>query len=421
MSGKTEVRLFDHTTPQIAITDAYFVDVNPTTAIGSEKSDIEFFLSGSGSEYYDLNDTLLTVVVQIFNKDGAKFDGDIPVTPVNHFMNSLFTDIKCQLNDTIIEGGNEYYPWKATIEDMFNFDRPTKNIQLRPKGYERDAAKRKKWFYGSKPVEFSGAIRLNFFNQPKYLLPGVDVRLTLKRAASSFSCMASGAETGEEEVMIIIKSAKLRVRKAQVNPSVEWGHNLGLENKNAIYQFVVAKIVKHQINIGMYEYVKDNVFSSPLMPKYIVLGLVKQSAYSGSNTKDDPFNFQPFGVRRLALYVDGSSAPYRSGYEPNFDIPMVSDVFMRSIVQSEGNYNKNLNNGITIDDFTKGPATFYTFNLTPDYSIAQKQFPKSSPVRLDISFKKPIEEPINVIIYALFDSQLEITKNRDINCGSHVF
>ena len=94
---------------------------------------------------------------------------------------------------------------------------------------------------------------------------------------------------------------------------------------------------------------------------------------------------------------------------------------MRSIVQSEGNYNKNLNNGITIDDFTKGPATFYTFNLTPDYSIAQKQFPKSSPVRLDISFKKPIEEPINVIIYALFDSQLEITKNRDINCGSHVF
>ena len=77
--------------------------------------------------------------------------------------------------------------------------------QLRAKGYERDPAKRKKWFAGSKPVEFSGAIRLNFFNQCKYLLPGCDVRLTLKRTPSSFSCMATGTESGDERVMIIVR------------------------------------------------------------------------------------------------------------------------------------------------------------------------------------------------------------------------
>ena len=47
MSGKSEVRLFDHNLPQIAIVSSYFCDVNPTTAIGEAKSEIEFYINGS--------------------------------------------------------------------------------------------------------------------------------------------------------------------------------------------------------------------------------------------------------------------------------------------------------------------------------------------------------------------------------------
>ena len=73
-----------------------------------------------------------------------------------------------------------------------------------------------------------------------------------------------------------------------------------------------------------------------------------------------------------------------------------------------------------MEDFQNGPYTFYTFNLTPDYNYYQTQFPKSAPVRLDINFATALLMPINVIVYAIYDSQLEITKDRQINCANHV-
>ena len=422
MSGKSEVRLFDHNLPQIAIVSSYFYDVNPTTAIGEAKSEIEFYINGSGSEYLDLNDSLLTITLFMYDQNGERIEAGNNlggIRPVNHFMNSIFSDIKLQLNDTIIEGGNDYYPWKATIEDVFNFDEATKEIQLRPKGYQRSEEDRKTWFAkGTKALELSGALRLNFFTQSKYLIPGVDVRITLKRTESSFSFM--GGLTGAERAKLVVIAAKLRVRKALCNPSVEYGHNLGLETSNVIYQYNVAKIVKHQINVGTWTYVKDNIFSSPILPKFVIIGLITQTAYSGSNTKESPFDFKPFDLKKIALFVDGSSVPFRSGYEPNFQTPLLSDVYMRSIVQGGTHFNRNLNNGITMEDFQNGPYTFYTFNLTPDYNYYQTQFPKSAPVRLDITFGTALLTPINVIVYAIYDSQLEITKDRQINCANHV-
>lgn len=158
------------------------------------------------------------------------------------------------------------------------------------------------------------------------------------------------------------------------------------------------------------------------MPKFVIIGLISQKSYNGSDPKFGPFNFKPFNLKRIALYVDGASSPYRSGYEPSFDKKnlRIADVFMRSIIQGGTHLNRNLNNGMTIHDFQRGPCTFYTFNFTPDYNYYQTQFPKSSPVRLDIHFSSALTEAINVMIYAIHDSQFEITKSRQIICTNHV-
>ena len=419
MSGKSELRLFDYNLPQIAIVDSYFVTVNPVTAIGGERSEIDFVIPASSKEYLDLNDTLLSIKVRMVRENGELFIGSTETYVTNYFMNSLFSDVKLQLNNIIIEGGNEYYPWKATIEDMFNFNGKTKEIQLAPKGYYTDIESFKDQFNNSGEVELCGALRLNFFAQPKYLPPGIDVRITMKRTDSNFSLCRNESDTAIFPKIVITK-AKLYIRKAVVNPSVEYGHNLGLEKSNMIYCYNVGKIFRHQITTGSWDFIKDNVFSSTLLPKFVILGMISQAAYSGANKLADPFYFNHYHVRQVNMIVDGSSAPFRAGYDVNFKTGQIADVFMRSMIQGGTFFNKNLNNGITMKQFKEEGMTFFTFNLTADYNYYQTQFPKSIPVRLEMSFAEALPEPINVILYAIYDSRLEISQDRQIICTNHV-
>ena len=422
MSGKTELRLFDVDLPQIAAVDAYFVPVFPDTALGKDLSDIVFTLNGSGSEYMDLNDTTLTVRARILDPDGNPYDKTATKNafyPVNYFMNALFKDVKLLLNGKIIEGGSDYYSYKATIEDIFNFDLATKDIQLRTKGYYPNVDDRKVSIDQSEEKEYCGALRLDFFNQPKYLIPGVDVQLIFKRQESVFAL--EGDSSGTAKPCIDITSAFLRVRKVKVNAGVEMGHTLGLQTKNVKYFYPRGKAVRYNIGKGTWDYVKENIFPGGMCPKMLIITLLSQIDYNGENCKNSPFVFKHKNLKRLNVHVDGSSVPFRGGYEPNFATGMVEDEYFRSIIQCAQHLNKNVNNGITLEKFKDGTMTFFLFNLTPDFEVQQKQVFKDVNLRVDMAFDKPLDESINVFIYGVFDTEIEITKERSIITTNHVF
>ena len=103
-------------------------------------------------------------------------------------MNALFKDVSLYLNDVKIEGGQGVYPYKTTIETIFGFNRDTKFYQVKAMGLDEESAKRREWIAKSKTAELVGALRLDFFNQPKYLLPGVKVGIRLERKTSRFIC-----------------------------------------------------------------------------------------------------------------------------------------------------------------------------------------------------------------------------------------
>ena len=70
MSGKSELRVFDHEMPQIVIEDANFVDINPQTSLSESANTIEFYINGSETEYLDMNDTLLYLRLNVVAGDG---------------------------------------------------------------------------------------------------------------------------------------------------------------------------------------------------------------------------------------------------------------------------------------------------------------------------------------------------------------
>ena len=119
ISGKSELSIFDKPFPQGVIDDAIFSDIHPVSAIDNS-GNIEFVIKGSQNEYLDMNDSLLCVTVKAVGSKGGVLAADTPVVPSNYFLNALFSDVSLYLNDTMIEGGSSVYPYKSTIETIFN-------------------------------------------------------------------------------------------------------------------------------------------------------------------------------------------------------------------------------------------------------------------------------------------------------------
>ena len=57
--GKTELCIFDRPYAQAVVDSGSFEDIFPINSISNSHTDIEFLVTGSSSEYLDLNDSLL--------------------------------------------------------------------------------------------------------------------------------------------------------------------------------------------------------------------------------------------------------------------------------------------------------------------------------------------------------------------------
>ena len=409
MSGKSELFLFDKPTPQVVIENAVFMDVNPTTSLGENAQTIDFVINGSETLYLDMNDTLLYLRINITNALGVVLPAGNAVVPVNFFMNSLFSDVTLSLNDTVIEGGNQMYAYKSTIENIFNFNRDAKDLQLEASGFNENNGTRRGWVSESKQCELMGALRLDFLNQPKYLFPGINVKISMQKHSNPrFSIVGGGGD-----YRINIMQAKLYVRRVDVARSVLSGHIKGLQTQNMMYPYDRSQVVTYTIANGSLSHYKDNLFSNSLLPKLVIVGLVSQAGYNGTEINSNAFNFHHFNVNSVGLYRDGQAVPYREVYEPDFANNLCTRDYMKSIVQCTQHLNSNTNNGITMELFKNG-YTFFTFNLTPDFDFNQRQMPRDGNLRLELKFAVPLPAAINVVVYATFDSTLQITKDRQI-------
>ena len=414
MSGKSELKIFDDYPPQVVVESGYFEDIHPTTSLDNV-SVLEFVIPSSNVDYLDLNDTLLTLKLKIVKKDGSAFkDTDIKPVPENFFLYSLFSDVSLQLNDIQIDGGSSIYPFKASIESLLNFNKESIESKLQCLGFDMSKDNRQKWVGKSDIFEISGALRLDFLNQPKYLIPGVNIRIRLTRSTDDFALVNKKGDTdpGDGAYKIIITHALLYVRRVKVHPAITKAHTLGLETKNALYPYNRSKTVSFTIPQGSTSYFKDNLFSSNLLPKLVVIGMVRGAAFSGT-LKQDSLWFENFAITSLDLLRDGQSLPYRRGYSCQDGKNLYTDVYVRSILQNMNLLNTNSNSYITYDNFKKGQCLF-VFNLTPDFDLQERQIARDSNLRLDLSFNAALSEAINVIAYALYDATLQITSNRDI-------
>lgn len=411
---------FDTSPQQTDIISSRIVDYFPSTNIVGNDIPIQFDVTANADDYIDCQSIDLELCVQIKKTDGTNIDSKDKVGLINLPIASLFSDVTLSLNNKQIEGGDSSYPYGAYLYTLTQFQNQAKQTHLQAAGWFTDQSgkfddfannglkKRVELTADSAELHLKGPVYLDFFRQSRYLLSQVQMRLTFVRAKSKFALMSFGPAASYD---VHITEAVLNVRRVKMNPTVINQHAVGLKNHNAIYPVNHSVLTTFTIPATTSSFDYPNLFPIAL-PKAVYIAFVENESFCG-NFQKNPFHFQHFGITKLGLFADGNSVACKA-YQPNFK----ENNFVReycSTFMALDMFNTDDSNGITMDMYKNG-YFYILYNLKADCDITGENVDvtKAGNLRLELTFADPLKVPVTGLLYAIYDSSIEITRLRDV-------
>jgi hypothetical protein len=412
--------IFDKPGVLTDIQRSYTVDYYPINTLTSD-APIEFVIPGSSEDYIDVGNTNLYVSFKIVHDDGTDIDQKTEIVAINNLgIATLFSDASLKIGDTQVQGGSSDYPYRAYFQTVMQFTPAAQRSQMTAMGWYKDDAskfddktntgflKRKDLVGDSQTVELIGPLYFDFFNQDRHLISSTSLRIKLTPSKPEFLLNALGVS---KKYKVVFEKAILYVERLEMNPSVINGHAVGLKSQNAHYYINHTELLTYTIPKGQKSYTKDHLFND-LSPKMIMVAMIDNEAFNGALTKN-PFHFKHYDLNKFALFRDGRSIPGQP-LEPDFG----KNLYLRSYLQTMNAFKywmTDNTNGLKPSEWAGG-YLIYAFDLTPDKEVSSSCLHAhvGNNLRLELNFEKALAKTINVLIYAITDSQIEITQLRDV-------
>jgi len=406
-----QLPIFHLPQPQQELQESFQVEVNPLADIAS--GPIEFNITGN-NDFIDLSATTLHVRAKIVKADGTAYEKDkAEVAFANNALHSMFQDVIVSINETIVEGGEQNYNMKSLISTLFTYSDSTMERQLFAAGFVKDEAgkmdeltnkgyvTRKGWTNGGTSKDFYGKLFVDMFQQPRYLIGNVNMKIKLIRAAHALALWTNAVG---EKPKFIIEAATLYLRKVRPHPQIVNDVIMSMsKGASAHYPINRVEISTFPVPANTIKFSKDQLFYGKV-PKILVMCMPDNVASSGTYTTN-PYNFKHCNASSIDLRIDGESKPILP-LTPNFKTKQCLREYM-SVLESMNILGKDSFLPFTYDEFLNG-YTFLAWNLTPD-NTGQPQNPAlRSNVRLDIKFDESQSSLFSVLLYAVFDSVVMI-------------
>lgn len=444
-----------------AIENSTDVEFHSLTSV-RDGAALEFYVPASAEEYIDLQNTKLYVKCKVIRGNGDNLEDDDVVAPVNDLFNSLWSNVELYMNDRLISHSNNTHGYCSLIshlihdsEESLESERSTRLIykdspnqmevteaRLTNKdglipGYDlilttetvddgeggeveqdvynildADEVVGNNGLYhrymqsrNSQMIEMLGRLRVDMFEQERYLPSGINMKLRFHRQKDRFALMAA-----EGNYKIRVEDAYLLVRKVRPSPGVILGHADALMKTTAKFPITRKECKTIAVAAGMRSVKRDNIFLGQL-PKRVVVAMVDSGALSGEYTRN-PYNFKHYDFNHLQLYSDGTpvrSRPLKPNMEDNCYIHCYETLY-RGLNKMDGERSSIIKRV----DWNKG-YSLTAFDLTPDMDSGDHHaLIKHGNLRLEVDFNQELETTINVIVYAEFDNIIEITSDRQI-------
>ena len=419
---KTECDIFALNPVQNTVLDTIVSTTSPVSIL-SETGPIEIIIPPT-SDYFDLSNTILYLTGKLVKLDGTALSSSDNSTLVNLPAQSIFEKITVSFNNKIVST-NPNYSYRSYIETILNFSSEAKDGHLRNQMFYKDIAgkfndigsatsnssnsgytNRKTKTSASKEFEIIAPLHLDICNQPKYLIDNVEVSFKFyPNSKPEFYCM------GETPCKINIIDIFLIIRKVKINPLIQESHAKILQQVPARYPINRIDVKTVTIAQGNMSKIIDNIYLGPL-PNRLIVGFVSSKAFNG-DYKMNPYNFQHFNLKEIAVYFDNTllpGMPIKMDYEKD-----KYALAYHTIFAGTGRNFSDSGNAITMEDYKNG-YNLYCFDLTVDNSSSSNYWSieKAGCMSIQIHFGSELEENITAILYSEFDNLLEIDKFRNI-------
>src|ERR1700759_2746108 len=423
-----QLDLFTTPMTQTSIESGTWAEFNPVSSI-SDSMPIEFDISGSGASYMDLSQTQIMVRAQIVRANGDAIDNTTHVAPCNLFLHSLFSEIDVKLNCTLITSSNNTYPYRAYIETLLSYGRDGENSQLTSALYYKDVGgdagfeegdphnaaatnkgmvKRNAFFHTGSIVPMQGPLHLDLMFQDRYLPSDVGLQIRFIRSKNAFCLMSDG---GNPQFRVKIHDCKLLIRKVNISPSVYIAQAKAFEVGNAKYPIRRVACKSYSVAAGMRDNVHEGLFTGEV-PSRIVIAMGENEAFNGSYRRN-PFNFKHYNLSSIKLYIDGQANHNIKAIECDFENHQSLTGYL-SLFSGSGKYRRDEGLDIDRQEYENG-YTLYAYDLSPDLSEeGYFNLIKEGSIRVELKFAQALPNTINVIVYAEFESVIEINREKQV-------
>lgn len=422
--SKSELDVISVPPTMASMVDGQWTEHYPIVNPKNNNAPIEFMIPAQSEKWSDFNQSYLRLLVKITKDDDSEIEDDTNLSTVNNFFHSLFSSIDLYLNNKLIPSTDKY-PYRAFLENLLGTDYTYKvsvldDLELFHMDTPVDVNKNVKTDGGvgwlsrnskikGKYLEMVGNLHLDLFLQEKYLPNGIDIRLKLNRSSTDFCLMGSD---GKGKIEII--EAGYNVRTVQLTHTV--ANNLYQSIAKNNMRIPIRRVVMKTFTItaGLQSKIDDYTFLGQL-PKRLFLGMVKNSDMNG-NPQTNPFNFQHFKISKLDISIDGKSI-HNKPLEPDFSNATNKKTLQSylSLMNALGAKSNDCGPGLPLNVYENG-HTLWGFDLTADQGSEEGHLHpiKTGNIRIEIAFSEALVAPVNVIIYAEYDNQIEINGIREV-------
>ncbi|XP_016843978.1 uncharacterized protein F54H12.2-like [Nasonia vitripennis] len=264
---KSELDLVTLPLTQTSIESSAYLYYKPISSLSDDgDSPLEFLIPSSTDHYTDLAHTMLHLTVQILPASDTPSE-NLKVGPFHR------QTMRIHIEPTY------------RVETLLNYVAPAMRAHLTSALWSIDTADAMdaapnldRNADGANQCLINRHLYCDVFNQPKFLINGVDVRVRLVRSKDTF-CLNDWSDNGKFSVHI--KKATLIVRRAKISPGILLAHANALAKTTAKYPLRRAEVKSFTLHSGILGDTLDNVILGQL-PKRIILGFVKNKAFQFS-------------------------------------------------------------------------------------------------------------------------------------------
>lgn len=401
------------------------ITVYPSSRLTSE-GPVEFVIPADSSDFTALNQTRLEGEITITKPNGDDFAAADKISIVNLFPQSIWKQIECSIGDVQINDlSTPTYPYKAFLESHLSLTDDVKTTSLKGCAYyvkddpgnenslvvadagdvkhNKGFVKRGAFFKGNK-LYFSIMLHIDFFQCPRLLIPGVEVKLKMIRSSDNFSIL-----TDAVDFKINIHELVLKVRRITADPSILSRIETQLSSSPAIYPIVKSVIKTHLLQNGTANNRIGQMIRGKL-PRSFILSFVTAKGYDGDKSVN-PFVFNNQKNNFFQVYINGEPiipTPFQPKYSTGKCVREYA-WFLDNI-----GLNHTASNAITKEEFISN-SCFYPFDLSPDKcNSIYLHGVEDGTVDIDVGFETAPNENLYCMMYASYDEIISIDKNRNV-------